>query len=188
MPVYSKIGRASESGRVRWKIPNSRWKRFPHIKSFYRKCQSAISRCVQRKKFNCYITKNGSVPASWKLICEKNRELSTDKDFNLADLWRKSEQESGVKFDIQKDATNKQIQQPKYDALKNCDTEHVTDNLVTTVAQKSNSYLEAAKGNLYDTNNNKTIPIRYILEQGIAVNEGVPTSESPNVMEVVLTA
>ena len=30
--------------------------------------------------------KNGSVLASWKFICENNRELTTNKDFNLADL------------------------------------------------------------------------------------------------------
>ena len=77
--------------------------------------------------------KNGSVSDSWKFICENNRELATYKDFNLADLWSKSEQESGVKFDIQRDATNKCFQQPKDDALKNCDTEHVTDNLVSNV-------------------------------------------------------
>ena len=35
--------------------------------------------------------KNGSVPASWKFICENNRELATYEDFNLADLWSKSE-------------------------------------------------------------------------------------------------
>ena len=44
--------------------------------------------------------KNRSVPASWKFICKNNRELATYEDFNLADLWSKSEQESGVKFDI----------------------------------------------------------------------------------------
>ena len=66
--------------------------------------------------------KNGSVPASWKFICENNRELATYEDFNLADLWSKSERESGVKFDIQKDKTNKTFQQPKDNALKNCDT------------------------------------------------------------------
>ena len=40
--------------------------------------------------------KNGSVPASWKFVCENNRELATYKYFNLADLWSKSERESGV--------------------------------------------------------------------------------------------
>ena len=60
--------------------------------------------------------KNGSVPDSWKFICENNRELATYKDFNLADLWRKYERESGFKFDIQRDATNKTFQQPKDDA------------------------------------------------------------------------
>ena len=56
--------------------------------------------------------KNGSVPASWKFICENNRELATNEDFNLEDLWSKYERESGVKFDIQKDASNKTFQQP----------------------------------------------------------------------------
>ena len=60
--------------------------------------------------------KNGSFPASWKFICENNRELATNEDFNFADLWSKSEQESGVKFDIQQDATNNFFQQPKDDA------------------------------------------------------------------------
>ena len=80
--------------------------------------------------------KKRSVPASWDLIWENNRELATNEEFNLADLWSKSEQESGVKFDIQKDATNKKFQQPKDDALTNCDTEHETHNLVSTVSQK----------------------------------------------------
>ena len=53
--------------------------------------------------------KNGSVPDSWKFICKNNRELATNEDFNLADLWSKYERESGVKFDIQKDATNKKF-------------------------------------------------------------------------------
>ena len=44
--------------------------------------------------------KNGSVPASWKFICKNYKELATKEDLNLADLWSKSEQESGVKFDI----------------------------------------------------------------------------------------
>ena len=132
--------------------------------------------------------KNVSVPESWKFICENNRELATNEDFNLAYLWSKYEQESGVKFEIQKDATNKQFQQPKYDALTNCDTDHVTDNLVSTVLQKSKSYLEAAKGNLSDDNNNQIFPIRPTLEQGVAVNEGVLTAESPTTLEIVPTA
>ena len=103
----------------------------------------------------------------------------------MADLWSKSEQESGVKLDIQKDATNKKIQQPKDDALTNCDTEHVTDNLVSIVLQKSKSYLEAAKGNFSNTNNNQRFPIRPTLEQGVVVNEGVPTAESPTALDVV---
>ena len=82
------------------------------------------------------------------------------EDFNLADLWSKSEQESGVKFDIQKDATNKTWQQSEDDALIKCYTEHVTDTSVSTVSQKSKSYLEAAKGNLSDENNNQTIGTR----------------------------
>ena len=65
----------------------------------------------------------------------ENAKCSSDeeedgKSLHLADLWSKSERESGVKLDIQEDATNKKIQQPKYDALTNCDTEHVTHNLV----------------------------------------------------------
>ena len=35
--------------------------------------------------------KNRSIIASWKFICENNRELATYEDFNLADLWSKSE-------------------------------------------------------------------------------------------------
>ena len=89
--------------------------------------------------------KNRSVPASWKFICKNNREPATYEDFNLADLWSKSHWESGVKFGIQRDSNRKFFQQPKDDALTNCDTEHVTKNLVTTVSQKSKSYLDAAK-------------------------------------------
>ena len=81
------------------------------------------------------------------------------EDFNLADLWSKSERESGVKFDMLKDATNKTLQQPEDDALIKCDTEHVTDNLVSTFLQKSKWYFEAAKGKFCDTNNNQKIPI-----------------------------
>ena len=107
----------------------------------------------------------------------------------MIDLWSKSERESGVKFDIQRDSTSKIFQQPKYDALTNCNTEHVTENLFTTVSQKSKSYLDSAKGNLADNNNNQTFPTRPILEQGVAENEGVTTAESPTAkMEVVLTA
>ena len=157
---YSKMGRASESGRVRWKIPNSREKLFPRIKYFFRTRQSTISCRVRRKNLNCSITKNGSIPASWRFICENNRELATNEDFNLADLWSKSEQESGVKFDIQRNATSKHFQQSKYSALTNRDTEHVTDNLVSTISHKLKSYLEAEKRNLADNNNNHTFPIR----------------------------
>ena len=132
--------------------------------------------------------KNESVPGSWKLICENNRELTTYEDFNLVYLWRKYEQESGVKFDIHKDATNKNIQKQEYYALTNCDTENVTDNLVSTVLQKSKSYSEAGKCNFSDNNNNQTFPTRPTLEQGIVVNEVVPTAESPTALEVVLTA
>ena len=71
---------------------------------------------VQRLKY-------GSVPASWNFICENNKELATYKYFNLADLWSKSERESGVKFNIQRDATKKSFQQRKDDALSNCDTD-----------------------------------------------------------------
>ena len=132
--------------------------------------------------------KNISVLASWKFICENNRELATNKYFNLADLWSKYGRESGVKFNIQKDATNKNFQQPKDDTLTNCNTENVTDNLVPTVSQKSKSYLEVAKGNLSNENNNQAFPIRPTLEQGVAVNEGVPTAELPTILEVVPTA
>ena len=123
--------------------------------------------------------KNESVPGYWKFICENIRELATYEDFNLAYLWSKSERESGVKFDIKRDATNKIFQQPKYYALTNCDTEYVTDNLVSTVSQKSKLYLEAAKGNFSNKDNNQTVPIRPTLEQGVVINEGVPTAESP---------
>ena len=51
--------------------------------------------------------KNGSIPASWKFICENNRELAMCEDSNLEDLWSKSERESGVKFDTQRDSTSK---------------------------------------------------------------------------------
>ena len=54
--------------------------------------------------------------------------------------------------------------------------------------QKSKSYLEVAKVNLSDTNNNQKFPIRPTLEQGVAVNEGVPTDESTTALEVVPTA
>ena len=118
----------------------------------------------------------------------KNRELATYEDFNLANLWSKYERESGVKFHIQRGVTNKTFQQLKDDALINCDTEHVTDTFVSAIMQKSKSYLEAAKGNLDNNNNNQTFPIRPILEQGIAVNEGIPTAESPTTLEVVPTA
>ena len=107
--------------------------------------------------------KTGSIPASWTFICENNRELATYKDFNLSDLWSKSEQESGVKFDIQRYSNSKTFQQPKDDALTDFDTEHVTKHLITTVSKKLKSYLEAAKVNL--ANNNKTFPTRSILEQ-----------------------
>ena len=80
--------------------------------------------------------KTGSIPASWNFICKNNRELATYKDFNLAYLRSKSEGESGVKFDIQRDSTSKNNHQPKDDVLTNCDTEHVTENLVTTVLKK----------------------------------------------------
>ena len=48
--------------------------------------------------------------------------------------------------------------------------------------------MEAAKGNFSDNNNNQTFPIRYALEQVVAVNEGVPTAESPTVLVVVPTS
>ena len=106
----------------------------------------------------------------------------------MADLWSKSERESGVKFDIQRDSTSKIFQQPKDDALTNCDTEHVTDYFVTAVLQKSKSYLEAAKGNLANNNNNQTFTTRSTLEKCVAKNEGVPTAESPTALEVVPAA
>ena len=118
----------------------------------------------------------------------KNRELARYEDYNLADLWSKFEQESGVKIYIQRDATIKFFQQPKDEALKNCDTEHVTDTLVPTVLHKLKSYLEAEKVNLADNNNNKTVPVRPTLEQGVAGNEGVPTAESRTALEVAPTA
>ena len=48
--------------------------------------------------------------------------------------------------------------------------------------------MEATNGSLSDTNNNQVFPIRPTLEQGVKVNEGVPTSESPTALEVVSTA
>ena len=82
------------------------------------------------------------------------------------------------------------FQQPQDDALTDCDTEHVTENLITTVSKKSKSYLEAAKGNLANNNNNnKTFPTRSTLEQRLVENEGEPTAESPtSETEVVPTA
>ena len=97
----------------------------------------------------------------------------------MADLWSKSERESGVKFDIHRDATKKSFQQRKDDALSNCDTEHVTDTLFSTVLLKSKSYLEATKINLADNNNNKIVPIRPTLEQGVTGNEEAPTADMP---------
>ena len=105
----------------------------------------------------------------------------------MAYLWRKSKRESGVKFDIQRDSTSKISHQQRDDALKYSVTEHITDNLVTTLLQKSRLYLEAAKGNLAYNNNNQTLPKRSTLEKGVEGNEGVPTAESPNTLEVVLT-
>ena len=122
--------------------------------------------------------KNVSIPASWTFICENNRELDTYEDFNLADLWRKSKQENGVKFDIQRDSNNKKFQEPKDDELTNCDTEHVTKNLFTNVLQKSKSYLDVAKGSFADSDNNKTFPTRSTLYQGFVENEGERTAES----------
>ena len=55
----------------------------------------------------------------------------------MADLWIKSELESGVKFDIQQDSNIKRNQQPKDDALTDCDTENVPENLISTVLKKS---------------------------------------------------
>ena len=121
--------------------------------------------------------KTGSIPASWTFICKNNRELTTSEDFNLADLWSKSERESGEKFDIQRDSNSKKNQQPKDVALTNCDTEHVAKNLVTIGSKKSKSYLEAAEGNLDENDNNKTVPTRSTLDQRFAENEGVPTAD-----------
>ena len=100
----------------------------------------------------------------------------------------KYERESGVKFDIKRNATKMFFQQPEENALTNCDTEQVTGNLVTTVSHKSKSYLEAEKGNLADNNNNQTFTTRPTLEQGVAGNEGVPTAESATALEAVPTA
>ena len=94
----------------------------------------------------------------------------------MAYLWSKSERESGVKFDIQSDSNNKKFQQPKDDALTNCNTEHATKHLVTTVLKKSKSYLDAAKVNLADNDNNKTFPTRSTLDQRFSENEGVTTA------------
>ena len=66
--------------------------------------------------------KTGSFPDLCTFICKNNRELATYEDFNLADLWSKSERGSGVKFDIQRDSNSKKNQQPKDDALTDCDT------------------------------------------------------------------
>ena len=118
--------------------------------------------------------------------CSSDEE-EDDGSLHLAGLWSKSERKSGVKFDIQKDATKKMFQQPKDDVLTNCDTEHVTHNLVSTILHKSKSYLEAPKGKFSDTNKNQTFPTRPTLEQGFAINEGVPTAESPTALEVVPT-
>ena len=81
------------------------------------------------------------------------------EDINLADLWSKSEQESGVNL-TSKERQLKKFQQPKENALTNCDTAQVNDNLVTTVSQKSKSYLEAAKVNLDNNNNYQTFTTR----------------------------
>ena len=179
------MGRVIESGRVRWKISNSRGKCFPHIESYYRTHQSAISCCVWRKTFYCTITKNWSIPDSWTFICKNIRELAMHEYLNLAYLWSKSERESGVKLDIQRDSNSKIFQQPKNNTLTNCDIEHVTKNLYTTVSQKSKSYLDAEKVNLADNDNNKTFPSRSTIDQRFAENEGAPTSESPTAkMEV----
>ena len=80
--------------------------------------------------------KTGSIPYLWTFICKKNRELATYEDFNLEDLWSKSERKSGVKFDIQRYSNRKKIQQPKDDALTDCKTEHVNRTLITTVSKK----------------------------------------------------
>ena len=48
--------------------------------------------------------------------------------------------------------------------------------------------MEAVKGNLSNTNNNQTFTISPTLEQGVAVNEGVLTAESPTALEVVPSA
>ena len=73
--------------------------------------------------------KTGSISASWTFIWENNRELTTYKDFNLADLWSKFERERVVKFGIQQDSNSKIFQQTKDDALTYCNTEHVTENV-----------------------------------------------------------
>ena len=55
--------------------------------------------------------------------------------------------------------------------------------------QNSISYLDAAKGNLADNDNNKTFPTSSTLDQRFVENEGVPTAESPTAkMDVVPTA
>ena len=122
--------------------------------------------------------KNSSVTASWKFIAKIIEKLPQT---NISiwhiygeNLSRKVASNSTFK----RTQLIKKNQQPKDDALKNCDTEHITDNLVSAVAHKLKSYLEAAKGNLSDTNNNQTFPIRPTLEQGVAVNEGITADES----------
>ena len=107
----------------------------------------------------------------------------------MADLWSKSEWESGVNFDIQLDSNSKFLQQPKDDALTNCDTEKVTKNLVTTVLQKSKSYLDAAKEIFVDNDDSKTFPTGSTLDQTFEENEGERTAEShTSKMEVEQTA
>ena len=121
--------------------------------------------------------KTGAIPALWTFICENNRELATYKDFNFSDLWSKSERESGVKFDIQRDSNSKTSQHPKDDALTDCDTEHVTKNLITTVLKKSKSYLEAVKESL--AQNNKKFPTRSTLDRIFVENVLLLLSEFP---------
>ena len=54
--------------------------------------------------------------------------------------------------------------------------QHVTENFVTTVSEKSKSYFEAAKGNLADNDNNKIFSTRSTLGQRFVENEVIPTA------------
>ena len=107
------MGQSSESGSVGWKVPNSRRKHFPHINFSTGHVNPQFHVVFAETYSTVPALKIGSVPASWKFISENIRQLTTYEDLNLADLWSKSERESGVKFDIQTDATNKNFNNQK---------------------------------------------------------------------------